>query len=106
MDGNYLNSKILDLRLQHADTIIYLDYPTQMALNGIKQREKVYAGRWRTDMAEGCIEKIDQEFLSYVFNFNKTRRPTILSILQKVEPTKNTFIFKSRDSLNQFIDSL
>ena len=106
MDGNYLNSSILNLRLEHADTIIYLDYPIQMALNGIKQREKIYAGRWRTDMAEGCIEKIDQEFLSYVLNFNKTRKPTILSILQKYEPTKNTFIFKSRESLNQFIDSL
>ena len=106
MDGNYLNSKILDLRLSHADTIIFIDYPVQMALNGIKRREKIYQGRWRTDMAEGCIEKIDQEFLNYVLHFNKTRKPTILSILQKVEPTKNTFIFKTRDSLNLFIKSL
>jgi len=106
MDGNYLNSKILDLRLSHADTIIYLDYPIQMALNGIKQREKIYRGRWRTDMAEGCIEKIDQEFLNYVLTFNKIRKPSILSILQKVEPTKNTFVFKSRDSLNQFLETL
>jgi len=106
MDGNYLNSKILELRLAHADTLIFLDYPTQMALNGIKEREKVYAGRWRTDMAEGCIEKIDQEFLTYVLNFNQTRRPAILALMQKYEPTKNTFIFQSRDSLNRFLETL
>jgi len=106
MDGNYLNSKILDLRLAHADTIIFLDYPTQMALNGIKEREKIYQGRWRTDMAEGCIEKIDQEFLNYVLRFNQTRKPTILALIQKYEPTKNTFIFKSRDSLNTFLKTL
>lgn len=106
MDGNYLSSKILDLRLAHADTIIFLDYPTQIALNGIKHREKIYQGRWRTDMAEGCIEKIDQEFLNYVIQFNQTRKPTILSIIQKQALKKHTFIFTSRQSLNHFIETL
>lgn len=106
MDGNYLNSGTLASRLDAADTLIFLDYPTQMALNGIKEREKTYHGKARSDMADGCIEKIDQEFLTYVLNFNQTRRHSILQLLQSHQRTHQTFRFSSRPALHTFLDSL
>ena len=106
MDGNYMTSGTLESRLKVADTLIFLDYPTQMALNGIKQREKTYHGRARSDMADGCIEKIDQEFLTYVLNFNETRRPSILELLQSHQRSHQTFRFSHRPALNTFLESL
>ena len=106
MDGNYLNADILELRLEYADTLIYLDYPTQVALNGIKEREALYGGQVRSEMAEGCIEKIDQEFLSYVLTFNETRRPHLLKILEDAYSSKNILRFESRKSLNLFLETL
>lgn len=106
MDGNYLTSGTLESRLAAADTLIFLDYPTQMALNGIKQREKKYQGRARSDMADGCIEKIDQEFLTYVLNFNETRRPSILALMQSHQRSHQTFRFSQRPALNTFLENL
>ncbi len=106
MDGNYLGSGTLTARLEAADTLIFLDYPTQMALNGIKMREKTYHGRARSDMAEGCIEKIDQEFLTYVLNFNTTRRPALLHLLETHQNTHTTLRFTTRASLNTYLDTL
>lgn len=106
MDGNYLSAGILDLRLQHADTLIFLDYHTNVALNGIKHREALYGGTVRSEMAEGCIEKVDQEFLNYVLHFNQTRRPQLLKILSDHYLEKNTLRFETRKSLNLFLDTL
>lgn len=106
MDGNYLNSGTMDLRLQNSDALIYLDYPVDVALKGIKDREKKYNGQARSDMAAGCIEKIDQEFLTYVLKFNETHRPSLLHLLKSNEKTHVTLRFESRDALNLFLDTL
>ena len=106
MDGNYLTSGTLKPRLAHTEMLIFLDYPTQVALNGIKKREKEYSGQARSDMADGCIEKIDQEFLTYVLNFNHTRRPSILGILQENQETHYTLRFATRNALHTFLESL
>lgn len=106
MDGNYLSSGTLAQRLRAADALIFLDFDTQIALNGIKMREKTYHGRARSDMADGCIEKIDQEFLTYVLNFNQTRRPSILHVLQSHQASHQTFRFTTRPQLHTFLETL
>lgn len=106
MDGNYLNADILDLRLNHADTLIFLDYDTNVALNGIKHREAIYGGTVRSEMAEGCIEKVDQEFLSYVLSFNETRRPQLLKILSDHYLKKIVLRFENRKSVELFLETL
>ncbi len=106
MDGNYMRSASLPKRLEAADTLIFLDYELNVALQGVKQREKEYRHRYRTDMAEGCIENVDQEFLSYIVEFNKKRRPALLRLLNSHERTKCCYVFQTREALENWLNSI
>ncbi len=70
-------------RLQYADTIIYLDYSTLISLYRTLKRQILYQNRIRDDITEGCKERLDREFLLWIWNFRKNRRPGILELLAK-----------------------
>lgn len=55
----------------------------------------------RRDMAEGCPEKIDIEFMKYIWNFPKNSRLRIVSRLENCAD-KNIIIFKSRSQVKRF----
>ncbi len=95
IDGNY--SSTMQLRLTQCDTVFFLDFPTEIALDGIRARR----GKPRPDMP-WIEEEIDPEFLDFVQSFNTTRRPRILALLEQCND-KTIYILKSRDELNQFI---
>jgi adenylate kinase family enzyme len=67
MDGNYGGT--LALRLERADTVVWLDYPVRLCLWRIIRRAIRYRGRVRPDMAEGCPEQMSWEFFSYTARF-------------------------------------
>ena len=75
MDGNYGGT--LSLRLPRADTIIWLDFPVWLCLSRIIQRTFRYRGQVRPDMAEGCPEHFNWEFLVYTARFPWTGRNRI-----------------------------
>lgn len=104
LDGNYSNT--LRIRIQAADTLIFLDYPTWLCLYRIFKRRWMYRGKTRIDMGEGCIEKIDWEFLGWVWNYRRTRRPRILQKLATYKTTKTVFISTSPSQTNQFLKQL
>ena len=62
MDGNY--SRTLQARLDRCDLVIYLDFPRWFCIQSVIRRCLQNAGQIRPDMAEGCPEKIDWEFLN------------------------------------------
>lgn len=76
IDGNW--GSTMPVRLARADTIIWLDYPTRAALWGVLKRVAHWRGRWRPDMAEGCVEGYDWEFLRYVLEFRTIHRQRIV----------------------------
>ena len=61
MDGTSPGS--LPIRLPRTGLVIWLRLPRRLALRGAVLRWMRYAGRTRPDMAPGCPEKIDFEFL-------------------------------------------
>lgn len=67
MDGNFGGT--LDLRIKRADTIVFLDLPRLVCLYRVIRRRLTYRGTNRPDMAEGCHEKIDLEFLFWIWNY-------------------------------------
>lgn len=75
MDGNY--SKTHDVRLPRADLIIFLDFPTWLCVWRVLKRYWTYKGRTRPDLAPGCSEKLDFQFLNYVLTFRRKRAPKI-----------------------------
>ena len=105
VDGNYTNNRHFQYRLDLADTIILLDFGLQVSLKGIHQRALQYKHRHRSDMAEGCIEGIDQEFLQYVA-FYKNKGRYIKALIKQYENKKKVLIFKSRKAVHEWIKTL
>lgn len=100
IDGNY--GSTIELRLQACDTVIFLDYPVDVCLSGIRERR----GKARTDLP--WIEKSDEEdaeFIEFIKNYNSQNRPEVMALLDKY-PNKNIYIFKSRDEADEFLNTL
>ena len=104
IDGNYGSS--LDLRLQKADTVIYLDFPTISCLWRITKRIWKYHGKVRPDMPEGCRERFDLGFYHYVLTFNMIRRKSLLRKCDAVSDTKKLILIKSDREAKEFLESL
>ncbi|MEL6123641.1 MAG: AAA family ATPase [Bacteroidota bacterium] len=81
MDGNYAST--FDLRMPHADTIIYVDLPSWQCLCRVINRTIRYHGEVRPSSAPGCPERFDLEFFHYVISYNFSRRPGILRRLDQ-----------------------
>jgi len=79
MDGNYGGTLVA--RLARADTAIWLDYPVWLCIWRVFRRAIQYRGRTRPDMAEGCPERLNREFLVYTARFPWTGRKRILAKL-------------------------
>ncbi len=73
IDGNY--SKLLqERRLQEADQIILLELNRFVCLFRILKRWKMYHGSTRPDMAAGCPEKVDLDFVRWVLHDGRTKK--------------------------------
>ena len=65
IDGNY--SKLsFDRRMAEADEIVFLLFNRVSCLYRAYRRSRVFAGKTRPDMAEGCREKFDWEFATWI----------------------------------------
>jgi hypothetical protein len=54
-------------------------------------------------MAEGCKEKIDLEFIKWIWNFKKRSRDKILEELEEVKEHKKVIIFKKPRDVKNYI---
>jgi adenylate kinase family enzyme len=81
MDGNFSGS--LALRMPRCDAVVFLDLPRWVCVRSVLLRWWRYRFRARPDLPEGCPEKIDLEFLSWVWNFPERSRPRVLAALEQ-----------------------
>ncbi|MCO5148214.1 MAG: AAA family ATPase [Aquamicrobium sp.] len=84
MDGT--SPGTLDLRLPRADMVIWLRMPRLLCIARVVRRRILHSGRSRPEMAPGCPEKIDYEFLHYIWNFERTETPEIHAALARHGP--------------------
>jgi len=89
MDGDY--SRTLGLRLQRADTTFLLDTPRWLNTARVMRRIISGYGRTRPDLADNCPERLDWEFLKYVWNYPQKLRPRIANMLEEHRGTVITF---------------
>ncbi len=100
IDGVYMNT--LAERVAAADTVIFLDVPRLRCLWRVLKRMVSSRGMVRPDMAEGCLEKWDAEFLAYVWTFPRKRRPRVLAALED-RPDKQIFRMTRAQELESFL---
>lgn len=104
IDGNY--GSTLDIRLKNADTIIFLNMPMYLCIYRIVKRRFIYHGKSRPDMGEGCPEKLDINFVKWVWGYNKNKKQGILEKLNKLSIEKNVIILNSSSEMDKFIYDL
>jgi adenylate kinase family enzyme len=81
IDGNYGGTMVL--RLEAADTAIFLDVPRRTCLRRVYTRALRGYGRPRDDLGPGCPEKLpDLEFLRFVWGYRAARRPEVFDRLE------------------------
>ena len=100
MDGNY--NRTLPMRIQKCDTVIYLDFSRFACLMGVAKRVLTTYGTVRPDMAEGCPERFDLDFLRWVWNFNKNKREQYYRLLNEAEGVE-TIVLKNRRAVRKFL---
>ena len=100
MDGNY--NRTLPLRIQKCDAVIYLDFSRFACLMGVAKRVLTTYGTVRPDMAEGCPERFDLDFLKWVWNFNKNKREQYYRLLNEAEGVE-TIVLKNRRAVRKFM---
>jgi adenylate kinase family enzyme len=72
MDGNYGGT--LDLRIPAADLIIFLDLPRRVTIPRVLRRRVRGRGRSRPDMAPGCPDRLDMQFLTWLWTYPRSGR--------------------------------
>ncbi|MDY4760607.1 AAA family ATPase [Streptococcus thoraltensis] len=98
IDGNYGGT--LDLRFKACDTIIFLDFPLDVCIEGVMNR----IGTVRSDMP-WVEEEVDLEFLDFIKEFPENSRPKILALIDKFSH-KNIYQLISREEAEEFLQAM
>ena len=96
IDGNY--GSTMELRMAACDTVIFLDYPLDICIDGIRERR----GKPRSDMPWIETEE-DSEFIEFIKNYNEQQKPKVLELLKKYND-KNIIILESREQADAFLN--
>jgi adenylate kinase family enzyme len=102
IDGNYANT--LDVRLNRATTIIWLDLPRWLCMARIVRRVLTYRGRVRPDMAEGCPERLNLEFLRYAWNFSRHSRSKNEGLLKGLRSDQKLVVLRTPREVANFLN--
>ncbi len=101
-DGNF--HRTISHRLARADTVVFLDFPTATCIRGVLGRWWRQRGEVREDMAQGCPEKIDFEFLAWVLRFRRDVRPAVVAALAEFEARGGrTLALRSRAEVDRWL---
>ena len=99
IDGNY--GATMELRMAFCDTIIFLDYPTEVCYEGIMARR----GTARPDMPwVEPVDEVDPEFVDSVLQYNAVNRPIVLERIQKYADGREVYVFQGREEAAAFLD--
>lgn len=103
IDGNYGGT--MEIRLNAADTIIFLDISRIICVYRAFKRLLKYRNKTRPDMGEDCEERFDLDFFRWIWNYPKTKKLGILKNLEQLSKDKHkqVIILKSPAEVKKFI---
>ena len=98
LDGDY--SRTYEVRLRACNTVIFLDYPEDVCMDGIIAR----VGQERPDMP-WRESTLDPELVALVQSYARDNRPVIFALLHKY-PEKQALVFTDRDEADRWLSRL
>jgi adenylate kinase family enzyme len=102
MDGNFGGT--LPQRIKRADAIILLDVSRWICLWRVARRAVKYRGRHRPDMAPGCQERFDLEFIKWIWRYPTQSKPAKLALLSATDPDQRVVILRSSGEIRRFLE--
>ena len=99
IDGNYAST--LPIRLQAADTVIFLDLPGWACLLGILQRQVRHGGGQH--QANGEYNRITWNFARYIIGYRKTMAPRVRSLIAEHASGAQVVILRSRRAASRYL---
>ena len=104
IDGNFGGT--MEMRVAAADTIIFIDLSRVLCLWRVIKRRIAYRKTTRPDMAEKCDEKVDLDFLKWVWRYPRSSKPKIEELLQRNSKEKHVIRLRSRSEVKRFLRRL
>lgn len=104
MDGS--NPSSFDIRLPRSHIVLWVRMPRWLCLWGAVSRAIKGYGKARPEMAEGCPERIDIDFLRYIWNFEHRHAPIFEQNFALYGPDVPVFQLKSRKQFRRLLDLL
>lgn len=105
IDGNYRNT--LDMRLDAADTIVFLDLPRMVCVMQAVKRRFQYMRVPRPDIAQGCREHLFDphfpQFVRRIWEYPYRAKPLMLAKLAEMRQQKTVIHLTSRTAVSQFL---
>jgi len=102
IDGNYGGK--MDIRINAADTIIFLDIHRTICVYRAFKRIVQYRNKTRADMGAGCEERFDLQFFKWIWEYPNKKKPAILKRLDQLSKGKEVIILKSLNEVRQFLE--
>ena len=103
-DGNSRTS--YEARVAKSDMIVWVDIARWRCIYNVCYRVLKYRGKTRPDMADGCAEKVDFEFLHYIWTFKYQRGKAIAALLEKYKHEKQTIRLTNYAEINAFVEKM
>jgi adenylate kinase family enzyme len=104
MDGNY--SKSFHIRMPRAETILWLDLPRSICMFRVLKRTWLNYGKERGDIAPGCPERLDLDFLSWAWKFRRDHAAKYRAALETYGGHAKLCIATSSREVRTFVNSL
>ena len=99
IDGNYAST--MDIRMAACDTVIFLDYPVEVCLEGIRSR----VGKPRGDIP-WTETRVDGELAKFVLDYPEQQRPRVLELIRKYGEGRRVVILQSRREAESFLENM
>ena len=103
IDGNF--DRTMPARIAKCDAVIYLDFSRFACLFGVLKRVITTHGKVRPDIGEGCPERLDLDFLKWVWYYNQNKRESNYRLLNEAEGIE-TIVLKNRRMVKRFLRTL
>jgi adenylate kinase family enzyme len=99
IDGNYASS--LSIRLQSADTVIFLDLPGWVCLWGILQRRLRHGGGQH--QAIGVYDRVTWDFVRYIISYRRKMAPWVRTLVTDHAGDAQVVILRSRGAARRYL---
>jgi len=100
-DGNFMDTA--DLHIAGAQMVVWVDQPRGLCIRRALWRIVTERGGKRADMAVGCDEKFDPDFLAYIWNWDRNTRPKVEGAIARFAADKPLVRLTSDAEIARFL---